>query len=80
MRTPRKRREPRAGGSQRTANNSYRKHTRRDHRDQDERHFLVNIVCFGRVKEWSRFTTIEEADAEIAKLRRIGFHAERVPA
>jgi hypothetical protein len=43
------------------------------------RRFVVEIA-FGRRREWGRFRTAADADAEITKLRRIGFVARRVLA
>jgi hypothetical protein len=44
------------------------------------RRFVVEIDAFGRRREWGRFRTAADADAEITKLRRIGFVARRVLA
>jgi hypothetical protein len=42
--------------------------------------FVVNIIAFQRTKRWATFATADAALAEIARLRRIGFHAEMVSA
>jgi len=48
--------------------------------DDTPRPHAVNIIAFRRIKRWATYQTAEAADAEIAKLRKIGFHAERGPA
>jgi hypothetical protein len=42
------------------------------------RPFAVAIIFFGRAKTWGRYATAAAADAEVAKLRKLKFHAERL--
>jgi hypothetical protein len=80
MTTGHKRREPAGAGSRSdTRKNAKQQHTA-SRRDLANFPFVVEIDAFGRRKEWARFATADDADAEIAKLRRIGFRAQRVSA
>ena len=80
MRPPNMKRPGGAVGAQpgRKSNGSLRRRT--DTKHSTDRPFEVNIVAFDRAQRWGAFATAEAADAEIAKLRRIGFHAVRVSA
>jgi hypothetical protein len=40
--------------------------------------YAVNILFFGRPQAWGHYATAAEADAEVAKLIKLNFHAERV--
>ena len=51
---------------------------RPDAKNNTDRPYAVNIVAFDREQRWGAFATADAADAEVAKLRRIGFHAVRV--
>ena len=43
-----------------------------------ERPFGVAVVFFGMAKPWGFYSTAAEADAEVDKLKKLEFHAERV--
>jgi hypothetical protein len=43
------------------------------------RPFAVAIIFFGRTKAWGRYATAAAADAEVAKLKKLKFQAERLP-
>jgi hypothetical protein len=45
---------------------------------QDYRPFIVIVHLWNRRNEYGKYSTCAEADAEVAKLKKLEFHAERV--
>jgi hypothetical protein len=68
----------RATASETSRNNWNCKDTRRRSNYQDYRPYVVVVRLWNRSNEYGRYSTFSEADAEVAKLKKLKFRAKWV--